>query len=42
MSYFNFQLCNSKVEITTVKGDHRSMLTGESVDKITEIVHKLF
>uniref|UniRef100_W4VRN6 Fatty acid synthase n=1 Tax=Corethrella appendiculata TaxID=1370023 RepID=W4VRN6_9DIPT len=34
-------LCSKKVEITTVDGDHRSMLTGKSVDTISKLIQDL-
>uniref|UniRef100_A0AAG5DUW7 Fatty acid synthase n=1 Tax=Anopheles atroparvus TaxID=41427 RepID=A0AAG5DUW7_ANOAO len=34
-------LCNQKVEIFTVKGDHRSMLTGDSMKQIATVLQQL-
>lgn len=30
-------MCTTKIEVHTVKGDHRSMLTGESASNISKI-----
>ncbi|XP_058059390.1 fatty acid synthase [Anopheles bellator] len=35
-------LCNQKVEILTVKGDHRSMLMGDSMKQIATVLQQLF
>lgn len=32
------QFCTEKVEIQTVKGDHRTILTGDSVQQIAQVV----
>lgn len=37
----NFQVVASQVNIVTVKGDHRTILTGESVDKIATVLTSL-
>ncbi|XP_055550797.1 fatty acid synthase [Wyeomyia smithii] len=35
------ELCNNEVKVTTVKGDHRSMLTGDSMLEISNLLREL-
>ncbi|CAH1958955.1 unnamed protein product [Acanthoscelides obtectus] len=35
------EVCKQKVQIESLKGDHRTILSGETVEKIADIVHKL-
>lgn len=39
--FAQLQVVSSKVDIVTVKGDHRTILTGESVDKIASVLKAL-
>jgi len=35
------EVCTSKIDIVTVKGDHRTILTGDSVEKIATVLEAL-
>lgn len=39
--YSHLQVCTGKVEIVTVSGDHRTILTGDSVQNIVAVLEKL-
>jgi len=35
------EVCTSKIDIVTVNGDHRTILTGDSVEKIATVLEQL-
>lgn len=39
--FFYLQVVTSQVNIVTVQGDHRTILTGESVEKIATVLKTL-
>lgn len=38
---FILQVCSSKLDIVTITGDHRTILTGNSADEIAKVLEKL-
>lgn len=37
---FFFQVCKQKVQVQPLQGNHRSILGGETVVKIADVLHK--